>query len=240
MSLDLKNCVVTGGGTGIGKAVAAELVAAGHRVVLTGRRSEVLEQAAGELGCAWVAFDAAEPEQINAALPNLPERVDVLVHCAGGNPDIGAPPARTLAEIRDSWTANFTANVLTTVLVTEALRDRLAEHGRVIGIGSIAARHGANGYGAAKAAIETWTTQLAGELGERGITVNTIAPGLIEETEFFGAGLPAERRQALIERTANKRAGQLDDVAALVGFLADRRAGHITGQVIPLNGGASR
>ncbi|WP_040590144.1 SDR family NAD(P)-dependent oxidoreductase [Sciscionella marina] len=240
MSLDLKNSIVTGGGTGIGKAIAQELLAMGHRVVLTGRRADVLEKAAREIGADWVAFDAAEPEQITAALPNLPERVDVLVHSAGGNPDLGAQPARTLAEIKESWTANFTANVLTTVLVTEALRDRLADNGRLIGIGSIAARRGASGYGAAKAAIETWTSQMAGELGERGITVNTIAPGLIEETEFFGPGLPTERKAVLIAETANKRAGHPEDVAALAGFLASERAGHLTGQVFPLNGGASR
>jgi 3-oxoacyl-[acyl-carrier protein] reductase len=241
MSLELnKSAVVTGGGTGIGKAVAKELIADGYRVVITGRRREVLAETATEIGASAVAFDATDPAQIQSALAELPETVHVLVNNAGGNTDIGRARPHGLAAVRESWLANFEANVLGAVLVTTALSDRIADNGRVINLSSIAVQTGSDGYGAAKAGIETWNIQLARELGARGVTANVISPGFIDDTEFFGGGLPAERRMALVEQTTNKRAGTPRDIAALAGFLASERSGHITGQVIPVNGGARR
>lgn len=105
-------------------------------------------------------------------------------------------------------------------------------------IGSIAARLGAGSYGAAKAAAEGFTATVATELGPRAISVNLVAPGLVLETEFFrdrrGAAGIAQR----VAATRNKRAGTPADVAATVHFLASPEAGHITGQVIHVNGGA--
>lgn len=83
-SKSTRTAVVTGGGTGIGRAVAAELVARGLEVVVTGRREDVLEAAAAEIGARAVAFDAADPGQVEAALADLPSTVDVLVNNAGG------------------------------------------------------------------------------------------------------------------------------------------------------------
>lgn len=229
---------MTGGGTGIGRAVAEELITAGFSVVITGRRRGVLTTTAEEIGAAVLDFDVTKPAQIEAALAELPATVHVLVNNAGGNTDIGAEAVTTLAGLRDSWLANFESNVIGAVLLTNAVADRIAASGRVINISSIAARKGVDGYGAAKAAIETWTIQLARELGPRGITVNAIAPGLIEDTDFFGGALSEEHRTAIIEHTATKRAGFPKDVAAVAGFLAGERSGHVTGQVIPVDGGA--
>ncbi|ACM30936.1 MULTISPECIES: SDR family NAD(P)-dependent oxidoreductase [Rhizobium/Agrobacterium group] len=245
----VRTVVITGGGTGIGRACAAHFAAEGNKVIITGRRKEVLEESAASLGVEAVAFDASDPFAVAAALEKLPTSVDVLINNAGGNTDlshaalstaISAPePQGRLEEIASRWQANFEANVLSAVLVTEALAARLTDNARIITIGSIAGRTGGGGsYGAAKAAIEAWTADLARSLGSRGITANVVAPGLIESTEFFQGRLADERRARLVEATFTKRAGQPKDVVAAVAFLALPSAGHVTGQVIPVNGGA--
>jgi 3-oxoacyl-[acyl-carrier protein] reductase len=223
----MRTAVVTGGGTGIGRAIALELVSQGLDVTITGRRAEVLAEVPG---VKHVAFDATDPAAVRSALTDLPSQVDVLVNNAGGN--IGHDDTKT------RWLANYEANVVSAVLVTEALAPRFADNGRVITIGSIAGRRGGGSYGAAKAAVEAWTADLAGELGPRGITANVVSPGLIVDTEFFGDSMSDERLKMLIGQTKNGRAGRPEDVAALVGFLASERAGHITGQVLAVNGGA--
>ena len=244
MSLDLKiSAVVTGGGTGIGRAVAERIVAGGGEVWITGRRADVLEKAADEIGAHPVVFDATRPEQIRAALAALPARVDLLVNNAGGNTDFAGPDtddtgADPLERLRTSWLANLESNLVSSVLVTEALSDRLSDGARVVNLGSIAARQGAGSYGAAKAGVEAWTADLCSTLGLRGITVNAVSPGLIEDTEFFAGNLPDERRAWLVGQTATGRAGTVSDIAELVAFLATPGAGHITGQVLPVNGGA--
>ena len=149
----MRSVVVTGGGTGIGRAVAAAFIKAGDEVVITGRRSAPLAATAMELGSAAraVAFDACDPSQVERALADLPRRVDVLVNNAGGNTDIGAPEPASLAEVAAAWQANINANLLSAVLVTTGLRDRLAPGGAVISVSSIAAhRGGAGSYSAAK------------------------------------------------------------------------------------------
>ena len=223
----MRTAVVTGGGTGIGRAIAEALVDQGLEVTITGRRAEVLAQVPK---VNHVAFDATDPQAVQEALAELPAEVDVLVNNAGGN--IGH------ADTKSRWLANYEANVVSAVLVTEALAPRLADNGRVINIGSIAGRRGGGSYGAAKAAVEAWTADLAGELGPRRITANVVSPGLIVDTEFFGDSMTDERLNTLIGQTKNGRAGTPRDVAALVAFLASEHAGHITGQVLAVNGGA--
>lgn len=234
----MRHVIVTGGGTGIGRAVAARFAAGGDQVTITGRRENVLKEAASDLGVDAVPFDAADPAQVAQALAAFPDRVDVLVNNAGGNTDIGRGEPAGLDAIADAWRANFTANVLSAVLVTAALTPRLSDDARIVTIGSIAARNGADSYGAAKAAVEAWTASVAAELGPRGITANVVSPGLILDTEFFRGRMTDAGIQRRVDKTLNKRPGEPSDVAAAVEFLASPGAGHITGQVIHVNGGA--
>ncbi len=235
----MRTVVITGAATGIGRATAEAFHARGDRVILTGRRRDVLATAAAELGepARGVAFDATDPDQVHAALDHLPGQVDVLVNNAGGNTDFDRPAPATLAETAAAWRANIEANLLSAVLVTTALCDRLAPGGTVINIGSIAADKGAGAYGAAKAGLASWTVDLAGRLGPHGISVNTLAPGYVADTEFFRDQLTGDRRQALVDSALTGRASRPHDIAGAAEFLAGPAARQIAGQVIAVNGG---
>ncbi|YCK42324.1 SDR family NAD(P)-dependent oxidoreductase [Actinomadura sp. ATCC 39365] len=235
----MREVVVTGGGTGIGYAIAEAFASLGDRVTITGRREHVLKEAAARLGAAYVPFDAASPAAVKDALDSLPAHVDVLVNNAGGNTNLDRGQSGDLADVAEAWWANLNANLLSAVLVTTALAPRMGEGGRIVSIGSIAARGtGSGSYGAAKAAVESWTADLAAELGPRGITANVVAPGLVMETEFFRGRLTEEGIRARVQNTRNGRPGTPSDVADTVLFLASAGAGHMTGQVLHLNGGA--
>ena len=246
METATRNIVVTGGGTGIGFEIAPHVRderrgrddhrSTHGRAVRRGRTDRSPRG----------AFDASDPKAVAAALADLPDRVDVLVNNAGGNTDLSgddsasADPSTVdgLAALARQWQANLDANVLSAVLVTAALASRLADDGRVINFSSIAARNGADSYGAAKAAVEAWTASLAAELGPRGITVNVVSPGLIVDTEFFRGRMTPAGIERRVAATRNGRPGTPADIAATVEFLASAGAGHITGQIIHVNGGA--
>jgi 3-oxoacyl-[acyl-carrier protein] reductase len=240
----MRTAVVTGAGTGIGRAIAAALHDDGHRVVVTGRRAGPLDSLVAELADRAVAvpFDAADPAAVEAVRNRLPGHVDVLVNNAGGNTDFDGDTdvdgtAAGLAAVASAWRANLDANLLSAVLVTTALRDRLRPGGAVVNVGSIAADKGAGAYGAAKAGLASWTVDLAQQLGPGDVTVNTVAPGYVAGTEFFRDRLTAERRSALIAAAATRRPSSPGDIAAMVAFLASPGARQITGQCLAVNGG---
>ncbi|MEU6081964.1 SDR family oxidoreductase [Streptomyces sp. NPDC047108] len=244
-----RTVVISGGGTGIGLATARTFARDGDRVVLIGRRAEVLERAAAEIPGAFPCpADLTDPQAVARAAHLVCEEfgaVDVLVNNAGGNGGLEAPTGGDdpLAATAHDWTLNFRLNVLTAVLLTEALRDHMASPGgRVLFLSSIAALRGSgsHAYGSAKAALHPYAFALARDLGPRGVTVNLVAPGYIEETGFFGGELPEGRRRKLIDETLNHRAGHPGDVAGTLHWLASPAADHITAQVIQVNGGAER
>jgi 3-oxoacyl-[acyl-carrier protein] reductase len=239
--------VVSGGGTGIGLAAAEAFAADGDQVVLLGRREDVLARAADKIpGAAYCAGDLSNPKGAGHAADFVREQygtVDVVVHSAGGN-GILEPPvehADPLEAVAHDWNLNFHLNTLTAVLLTEALKDHLAAPGgRVLFLSSISAYRGSGRvpYGASKAALHPYAFALARELGPRGVTVNAVAPGLIEDTPFFGGPSSEERRRSRAAETATGRVGIPRDVVQMLHFLASEGASHITSQVIQVNGGA--
>ncbi|MGF1428259.1 SDR family NAD(P)-dependent oxidoreductase [Kitasatospora sp. LaBMicrA B282] len=244
--------VVSGGGTGIGKAIVRELAREGHRVVILGRRAEVLEAARAEIDAAVgaarvvpLSADLTDAEQVAHAAAVIAELgpVDVLVNNAGAV--ITAPTDDSLAALARSWRRDLDTNLLTAVLLTTALLERLRRPGgRLIVISSAAAQrggagsHSAGSYAAAKAALHGWAFGLARQLGPDGITVNVLAPGYVADTEIFGEQWSEEFHAQKIADTLVGRAGTPEDVAAAVAYIASPAAGYLTGQVIGLNGGA--
>ncbi|MFI1680887.1 SDR family NAD(P)-dependent oxidoreductase [Streptomyces sp. NPDC020607] len=243
-----RTILITGGGTGIGRAAARLFAGQGDSVFVTGRRREPLDRLAAEIGVRGVVCDHTRPEALTALLAELPEHVDVLVNNAGGNTDFDGESSTglTVGEEADlvayaqAFRANLDANLVSAALTTRALDGRLADGGAVVHIGSIAASRGsgAGSYGASKAGLASWNLDLARTLGPRGITANVVAPGYIADTEFFRDQLADERREQLVAATSTGRAGSPKDIAETVAFLASPGARHITGQVLHVNGGA--
>ncbi|MFJ2826149.1 SDR family NAD(P)-dependent oxidoreductase [Streptomyces sp. NPDC087263] len=242
-----RNVVISGGGTGIGLAAAQAFASDGDRVLVLGRRAEVLEKA-GVPGALSFAADLSDPRGVRGVAEFVAAElgtVDVLIHSAGGSGILepGVDSEDPLEAVAHNWTVNFRVNTLTAVLLTEALRERLASPGgRVLFLSSIAAYRGSGSgaYAASKAALHPYAFDLARELGPRGITVNVVAPGYVEDTEFFGGEIEGARRERLVGETSTKRAGTPGDIAATLHWLASPGAGHVTAQVVQVNGGAER
>lgn len=234
-----RTVLITGGSSGIGRATAAGFAADGERVLITGRDAERVARTAAELDVQGVVCDATDPRQIEALAEQTGDSLDVLVHCAGGLAhSTPAPDAAPLDAVLAQWQGNLAKNLLSAVLTTAALQDRLTSPGgAVISIGTIGAERRGGAYGAAKAALAAWSAALAAGLGPRGITCNVISAGYVEDTAFFGDAMTDQRRAALIAETHTGRAGTPGDIAAAVRFLASPGARQLTGQTIHVNGG---
>jgi len=242
-----RTVVVGGGGTGIGRAIACRFAVLGADVLILGRREQVLRDAADQIAATGAsgtvqvaAVDLTQPEQVQSLVDDslsADAALDVLVNAAGG---AGPSDGASLLEAAAAWEETLRINVLTAVLLTTALTPRLRRPGgRVITVSSIAALRGGGGsYAAAKAALHGWSYTLASELGPDGITVNVVAPGFIDHTEFFGDSMTSQRRQRLVDATLVGRAGHPDDIAAAVEYLASPEASYTTGQILQVNGGA--
>jgi 3-oxoacyl-[acyl-carrier protein] reductase len=232
--------LVTGGGNGLGKAVAARFLADDDTVFITGRDSGRLASAAARIGAHPITCDATDPRQVAQMAAEVGGDLDVLVNMAGGNTDFrrSSQDGADLDEVLAAWRANLDANLMSAVLTTTAVFGKLRAGGTIINVGSIGAEYASTGYGAAKAALAAWTAGLSAEAGRRGLTANLISPGYITGTDFFQGRLTEQRRESLIAATHDGRAGEPDDIAETAYFLASPGARHITGQTVHVNGGA--
>jgi 3-oxoacyl-[acyl-carrier protein] reductase len=236
--------LVTGASRGIGRGVARHLAAAGARVYVnfvrdTAAAAETVRIITEAGGTAEVAqFDVADPEASASSIGAIVKAaggLHVLVNNAGLAID------NLLLRLKpEEWDEVMAVNLRGTFNCTRAASRTMlrAHYGRIINLSSVVGLMGNAGqaaYAAAKAGIIGFTKSMARELASRQITVNAIAPGLIE-TEMT-AYLPEDRRTEYLAVIPAGRLGTVDEVAELVAFLARRETGYITGQVIGINGG---
>src|SRR5688572_19818206 len=232
--------LVTGGSGAIGSAICRRLAAAGRHVAVHANRNlaeaeRVAQTIRAEGGAAEVvAFDVTNEEDTARALEKLlaDGPVQIVVNNAGIHAD--APMAgmsgeqwRSVVDVSLHGFFNVTRPLLLPMIGTR--------WGRIISLSSVAALRGNRGqanYAAAKAGLHGATRSLALELASRGVTVNAVAPGVIASP----MAAEAFTDSAIASLVPMKRAGQPDEVAALVGFLASDEAGYISGQVIPVDG----
>jgi 3-oxoacyl-[acyl-carrier protein] reductase len=230
--------VVTGGATGIGRAVCQALAAKGMRVGVVFNSSEDAARAlAGQLTGAFVArADLADPAQVEALVKHLQEvagRVDVLVNNAGCNRD--APIFSMKIDDYDAVAGLARGTWYLTKLVLR--RFMLRSGGRIINVSSVVGHTGNAGqipYTMVKAGLDAMTRSLAQEMRGRDILVNSVAPGFIDTD--MTAGLPDEVRSRILDRIPLGRMGRPEEVAEVVAFLAEAGS-YVTGSVIHVNGG---
>ena len=227
-----RTVLVTGGNRGIGRAIAEEFLAQGHRVAVTARSGE------GPVGTLTVRADVTDTDQVDAAFSAVEAElgpVEVVVANAGITRDT------LLMRMTDE---DFETVVDTNLggsfrVIKRASKGMLkARFGRVILISSVVGLYGGPGqinYSASKAGLVGMARSLTRELGARGITANVVAPGFIE-TDMTAA--LAEEQQAEYKKSIPAgRYGQASEVAKAVAWLASDDAGYITGAVIPVDGG---
>ncbi|WP_330180192.1 SDR family oxidoreductase [Nocardia sp. NBC_01503] len=239
-----RRAVVSGGGTGIGRAVTERLAGDGDSVVIVGRRDAVLKATAEEINSAVGAervttatADLTDPREVRELVEHIAASggIDVLVNNAGGNP---ARASNDLTALAEAYTEAFRLNVITAVLLTEALIPHLIRPGgRIVSVSSIAALRGNGPYGAAKAALHGWAMGLAQQLAPEGVTVNIVAPGFVPATEFWSERLTPQLQAERIAQIPLGRAGTPREVAAGIAHLASPEAGWTTGQILQINGG---
>ena len=235
-----RHALVTGASGGIGGAIARALHAQGAVVALSGTRRDALETLAGELGDrAHVTMaDLADAEAL-AALPTAAEAamggLDILVNNAGLTRD-----GLMMRMSDDDWQTVIDVDLTAAFRLTRAvLRGMMKQRwGRVIGVTSVVGTSGNPGqtnYAAAKAGMAGFSKALAQEVASRNITVNCIAPGLVETA--MTAVLSDAARDAMLGRIPMGRAGVPDDIAGCAVFLASDEAAYVTGQTLHVNGG---
>jgi 3-oxoacyl-[acyl-carrier protein] reductase len=234
-SLEGRTALVTGGSRGIGKAIAAELAAAGATVVL-GYRSgaEEAESVASEIGGRAVQADVAQPEDAKRLVEEAGD-FDILVNNAGVTRD------GLLARMPDEdWEVVLNTNLGGTFNTCRAaVRGMMRRRaGAIVNVSSIVGVHGNPGqtnYSASKAGIIGFTKALARELGSRNVRANVVAPGYIS-TRLTNE-LPEELRNAMLANTPLGRFGDPEDVAGAVRFLCSDAAAFVTGEVLLVDGG---
>ncbi len=236
----MRRALVTGGSGAIGAAIARKLAAAGHHVYVHAHAGAARAEAiAADIAAAGgsadsVVFDVTDAEASRTALEKLLEAgaLQILVNNAGIHDDAVMPGMRP-----EQWSRVIDVSLngffnVTQPLLLPMIRTRW---GRIVNISSVAAvagNHGQTNYAAAKAGLHGAGRSLALELASRGITVNTVAPGIIASPMTEGVFT----KEAIERLVPMKRAGRPEEVADLVQFLASDAAGYISGQLISING----
>lgn len=232
--------LVTGASRGIGRAIAEQLAADDFFVIGTATSDQGAEAIAAYLGDTGtgVKLNVADPSSIDAVIKTINDDLgapNVLVNNAGITRD------NLLMRMKDDeWDEIIATNLSSVFRMSKAvLRGMMkAKTGRIINISSVVGATGNAGqanYAAAKAGIVGFSKSLAKEVGSRGITVNTVAPGFIDTD--MTRELPEEHKQALLSSIPLGRLGDAKEIAYAVSYLASERAAYITGETLHVNGG---
>lgn len=240
MNFTDKTVIVTGGTRGIGRAIGATFAAAGARVVISGRNAETAAEVAAEIDgeVHGLALDVASSESVRSFFAEAMEilgGLDVVVANAGITRD------KLVMALKDEdWDEVLNTNLRGAFLCArEAVRPMIRNRsGRIIAVTSVIGLTGNPGqgnYAASKAGLIGFVKSLAQEVASRNITVNAVAPGMID-TDMLAA-LPEKARLAMIERIPAGRPGTVEEVAGTVLFLASDAASYVTGEVIRVDGG---
>ncbi len=243
-TLDSKIALVTGGSTGIGRAVALQFAEAGARVVATGRHEGPLrEAAAGHPAIGWFVGDVARAEDARATVEEVRRRhgrLDILVNNAGIAPMTpleGADPAH----VRQILDVNVAGLIEVTRQALPLLRQ---SRGTIINVASIAADQpfaNMSVYAASKAAVLALTRAWAQELAPHGVRVNVVSPGPIETPIYGKTGLTKDQvdqlASGILSQVPLKRFGKPEEVAAVIAFLASPESSFVTGAQYAVGGG---
>jgi NAD(P)-dependent dehydrogenase (short-subunit alcohol dehydrogenase family) len=239
--------LITGASSGIGQSSARVLAEQGYNIVANylsnsegaEETKRLVESAGGE--CLLIKADLTSKEQVEDMVNQAVDafgRIDVLVNNAGA-----AVKRSPFLEIEEElWQKTYDINVKSMFLVSQAVLKHMVEQksGKVINISSVAARRGGPGesihYASAKGAVSTMTVGLAQEFAPYGILVNGIAPGFIL-TPFQDKFSTQERIDRIVPTIPIGRAGNSDDIAKVVGFLASDAANYMMGEIITVSGG---
>ncbi|MEH6833175.1 MULTISPECIES: SDR family NAD(P)-dependent oxidoreductase [Falsihalocynthiibacter] len=245
-SLKGRTALVTGGGTGLGKAIATCLAQAGAKVIIAGRRAEVLETACKDIGhgCCSLPLDLEKTDTIAAFAKTLATRfgpVDILVNNAGNT--VKRPFEESSLEDFDSV---FDVHVRGALELTRAIIKQMLVEGRegsILFTSSMTAYIGqpmVSGYTISKTAINGVVRALSAEFAGRGIRVNGVAPGWID-TELYRAATKgdAARQTKILSRIPMGKLGDPEDIGWSCAFLASAAAKYVTGQVILVDGGGA-
>ena len=239
-NFDGMTALVTGGSRGIGFAVAKRLIADGAKVALVSTKLEGVVAAASQLGenAKGYACDVSSYDDVQALVAAVLAdfgKIDILLNNAGITRD-----DLLMRMSEEEWDRVLAVNLKGSFNTCKAVMRPMmkARFGRIINISSVVGLCGNPGqtnYAAAKAGLIGFTKSLAREIASRNITVNAVAPGMVE-TDMSGA-LPEEARNAFIQQVPLARAGKPEDIAGAVAFLAGPDASYITGHVICVDGG---
>ncbi|MGG2463659.1 SDR family NAD(P)-dependent oxidoreductase [Streptomyces sp. RGM 3693] len=246
-SLAGRRALVTGGSSGIGRAIAEALGRAGATVVLMARRPDPLRSAAEELraaGCTadWVAADLGDRAAVRAGADEVAHRFggpDILVNAAGVNP---RPPMDELNT--EEWDRTMAVNLDAPFLLGQRFGPGMAERGwgRILHIASqqsIRAFGNSGAYGVSKAGLAALTRSQAEAWSRHGVSVNALAPGFVRTPLNAAVFADPVRTEAMARRTMAGRNGELADFAGAAVFLAGPGAAYVTGQTVFVDGGFS-
>jgi 3-oxoacyl-[acyl-carrier protein] reductase len=237
--------IITGATSGIGKAIADKFISTGDKVIAIGRNKERLANIENQYPNNAITFgtDVSNENEIQKLFDTIKlkyNQIDILINAAGFNKTVSTQ--LSFSEATENWDSVINTNLKGAFMMSMQASQLLKKPGgRIINISSIGAFTGGSSiggiaYAASKAGLNGLTFGLARELSKEGITVNSIAPGFIENTGFTSV-YPSERVQQIVNNIPMNRAGNVNDIAETCSFLCSDNASYITGEIINVNGG---